>query len=50
MRADRGAPSLRAIAHACDPEYQRLRLLMEEQLKGKVEANWVAKCELREAP
>ena len=39
--------ALRSINHECDPEYQRLRLLMEEAWKGKVEPDGTEKCELR---
>lgn len=39
--------ALRAINHECDPDYQRLKLLMEEAWKGKVDADGTEKCELR---
>jgi hypothetical protein len=39
--------ALRAISHECDPEFQRLRLLLEEVFKSPWEDEGAQKCDLR---
>lgn len=39
--------ALRAISHECDPDFQRLKLLLREWLKTPYESDGVEKCDLR---